>query len=170
MMNMDRARSSAMGAAGKSGNWRLAALILGASSLGGHMGFAQSAKPALTVPELRVCICQEQTIAAMRATTADKDAAYKERTDQVKGLTAQIDQMTATMNPTDSMAQDQLSELIDLRSRVQQQIRERALPALQQATNALNLQVQSYNANCANRTIYDTDDAEARKNLNCPAP
>jgi len=128
------------------------------------------AQSALTVPEIRSCICQEQRIASLRSVTADKDAAYRSRNDQVKDLTTQINQMTATMNPTDTLAQDQLSELIDLRARVQQQIRQNALPALQQATNALNAQVQSYNGNCANRTIYDTDDVEAHKNLVCPAP
>ena len=159
-----------MGGTRKTGKWRLAALTLAGLSAVAPVALAQSAKPALTVPEIRACICQEQKIATMRGTTAEKDAAYRQRTDQIKGLTAQIDQMSATMNPSDSMAQDQLSELIDLRSRVQQQIRQGALPALQQATNALNAVIQSYNANCANRTIYDTDDAEAHKDLNCPKP
>jgi hypothetical protein len=131
--------------------------------------FAQSA-PALTVPQIRSCICQEQKIESLRAVTASKDAAYRDRNNQVKDLTTQINQMTATMNTTDTLAQDQLSELIDLRARVQQQVRENALPALQQATNALNREVQSYNGACANRTIYDTDDVEAHKNLSCPAP
>lgn len=159
-----------MGGTGISGKWWLAVLILAAPSLDAHSAMAQSAKPAMTVPEIRACICQEQKIAALRAMTAEKDAAYKQRTEQVNGLTAQINQMTATMNPTDTLAQDQLSELIDLRTRVQQQIRENALPALQQATNALNHEVQSYNAVCANRTIYDVDDVEAHKNLSCPQP
>ncbi len=159
-----------MGGTGNSARWGLAALLLTGLSMAAPAAMAQSAPPALTVNELRVCICQEQKIAGLRATTADKDAAYKDRLAQSKRLTAQINQMSATMNPTDSLAQDQLSELIDLRARVQQQIRENALPALQQATNALNLEVQSYNAHCANRTIYDTDDVEAHKNLSCPKP
>ena len=54
--------------------------------------------------------------------------------------------------------------------RTRQQTRDNALPALQQATNALNLEVQSYNGACANKTIYDTDDVEAHKNLVCPKP
>ena len=145
-----------------------AALILAGSIVFAGPLMAQSA-PALTVPQIRACICQEQRIASLRTVTAEKDAAYRSRNDQVRDLTNQINQMTATMNPTDTLAQDQLSELIDLRARVQRQIRENALPALQQATNALNAQVQGYNLNCANRTIYDTDDVEAHKNLNCPA-
>ena len=144
-----------------------AALILAGSIVFAGPLIAQSA--ALTVPQIRACICQEQRIASLRTVTAEKDAAYRSRNDQVRDLTNQINQMTATMNPTDTLAQDQLSELIDLRARVQRQIRENALPALQQATNALNAQVQGYNLNCANRTIYDTDDVEAHKNLNCPA-
>jgi hypothetical protein len=145
-----------------------AALILAGSIVFAGPLMAQSA-PALTVPQIRACICQEQRIASLRTVTAEKDAAYRSRNDQVRDLTNQINQMTATMNPTETLAQDQLSELIDLRARVQRQIRENALPALQQATNALNAQVQGYNLNCANRTIYDTDDVEAHKNLNCPA-
>ncbi len=129
---------------------------------------AQSA-PALTVPQIRACLCQEQRIASLRTVTAQKDADYRSRNDQVKDLTTQINQMSATMSPTDTLAQDQLSELIDLRARVQRGVIETALPALQQATNMLNTEVQNYNLNCANRTIYDTDDVEAHKNLVCPA-
>ena len=159
-----------MGGMGRWGIWRLAVVILAAALLPAPMAHAQSAKPVLTVPEIRACICQEQKIAGLRAARANKEAGYNERNAQVKGLTVQINQMTATMSPTDTLAQDQLSELIDLRARVQQQIRENALPAFQQATNALNLEVQSYNGACANRTIYDTDDVEAHKTLSCPKP
>jgi chromosome segregation ATPase len=146
--------------------WQRTGLALASLLIFTVPALAQSA--ALTVPQIRVCICQEQKIASLRAVTASKDAAYRDRNNQVKDLTTQINQMTATMNSTDTLAQDQLSELIDLRARVQQQVRENALPALQQATNALNREVQSYNASCANRTIYDTDDVEAHKNLSCP--
>lgn len=145
-----------------------AALALAGSMALAAPVWAQSA-PTLTVPQIRACICQEQRIASLRAVTAQKDADYRSRNDQVKDLTTQINQMSATMSPTDTLAQDQLSELIDLRARVQRQIIETALPALQGATNALNAQVQNYNLNCANRTIYDTDDVEAHKNLSCPA-
>lgn len=159
-----------MGEMGKpAGRW-LAVLVLLGLSMTAPVAIAQTPQPALTVNEIRACLCEEQKIAALRAATADKDAAYKDRTEQSKRLTAQINQMTATMSPTDTLAQDQLSELIDLRARVQHQIRDNALPALQQATNALNLEVQKYNASCANRTIYDTDDVEAHKNLMCPKP
>jgi hypothetical protein len=147
--------------------WQRTGLALASLLIFTIPALAQSAA-ALTVPQIRVCICQEQKIASLRAVTASKDAAYRDRNNQVKDLTTQINQMTATMNSTDTLAQDQLSELIDLRARVQQQVRENALPALQQATNALNREVQSYNAGCANRTIYDTDDVEAHKNLSCP--
>ena len=147
----------------------LCALMLAGFAALPQAARAQSA-PVLTVPEIRSCICQEQRISSLRNVTAQKDADYKSRQAQSKDLSTQIDKMRATMDPTDTMAQDQLSELIDLRARVQQQIRETALPALQQATNALNAQVQSYNAACANRTIYDSDDVTAHQNLVCPAP
>jgi hypothetical protein len=159
-----------MSRTGNSARSRLVALVLAGLALAPYMAVAQTPQPALSVNEIRACLCQEQKIAALRGVTADKDADYKDRTSQSKGLTAQINQMTATMNPTDTLAQDQLSELIDLRARVQNQIRDKALPALQQATNALNMEVQKYNSSCANRTIYDTDDVEAHKNLMCPKP
>ena len=150
--------------------WWLAALPLAVLFMTANKAMGQPAKPAMTVPEIRACICQEQKIGILRAATADKDATYRKRQDQVNGLTAQINQMTATMNPTDNLAQDQLSELIGLRARVQRQIRDTTLPDLQRSTNVLNLAVQSYNTICADRTIYDVDDVEARKNLSCPKP
>ncbi len=148
--------------------WWLPGLLLAASPLLSLSATAQSAKPALTVPEIRACTCQERKIELMRAQTADKNAAYKDRLAQVKRLTDQINQLSATMSPEDSLAQDQLGELIDLRSRVQQQVRESALPALQRSTNALNAEVNAYNSNCADRTIFQTDDTEAQQNLSCP--
>jgi hypothetical protein len=129
-----------------------------------------AAQAALTVPEIQSCMCEEQKIELMRGQRQKTQDFYDDRQAQVKRLTAQINQMSATMDPNDSMAQDQLSELIDLRTRVQQGIRQKALPDLQQSTNVLNAEVIKYNGQCANRTIYDVDEAAAKKDLICPRP
>ena len=39
--------------------WWVAALLLAVPSLAANMAMGQSAKPAMTVPEIRACICQE---------------------------------------------------------------------------------------------------------------
>ena len=127
-----------------------------------------AAQQAMTVPELRACACEGQTLATLRQRNDAARALYDERTQREQRLTQQIDQLQATMTPGDLSAQDQLRELLDLRARVAQERRDNALPAWQQSTRRLNEVVADYNAKCANRPIYKTDDEEARKGLVCP--
>jgi len=154
-------------------NGRIAAyglLALGLLVLFARPAVAQSSGQALTVDQVRACICEKETIGLLREKLADSQSAYEDRNAQIRHLTQQIDQMQATMDPADASAQDQLSELMDLRARVEQQLNENALPRLQQSTRDLNNEVADYNSKCANRPIYDADQAAANTNLVCPKP
>jgi hypothetical protein len=144
----------------------LPAMVLTAGvSLPGGSALAQQ---ALTVPEIRACTCEERTMADLRRQNDAAKAIYDERVTREQNLSQQIELLRATMDPNDLMAQDQLRELIDLRARVAQDRRDRALPGWQNAAKRLNTVVMDYNAKCAGRTIYQIDNDEAQKNLICP--
>ena len=152
------------------GNWAYAVLAAGLLALLAQPASAQSSGQALTVDQIRACMCEKATIANLRQGLVDSQAAYDERNVQIQHLTQQIDQMQATMDPADASAQDQLTELMDLRARVEQQLYENALPKLQKSTRDLNNEVADYNSKCVNRPIYDADQAAANQNLVCPGP
>jgi hypothetical protein len=151
------------------GRWMNAAggLLL-ASVVTGWQSHPAVAQTALTVDQIRACLCEEQTLAKLRQSNDAAKAVYDDRAKREQHLSQQIEQLRLSMDPNDLAAQDQLRELIDLRARAAQDVRDTALPAWQEATRRLNATVADYNANCANRPIYNIDDAEARKNLICP--
>lgn len=150
--------------------WACALLAFALMAVHAGPAIAQSTGQALTVDQIRACMCEEQTIARLRQGLAESQAAYDDRNGQIQRLTQKIDQMQATMDPNDVSAQDQLGELIDLRSRVEQQLNENALPRLQKSTRELNNKVADYNGKCANRPIYETDQTAANKDFACPKP
>jgi uncharacterized protein YlxW (UPF0749 family) len=150
--------------------WAYALLAVGLLVLLSQPARAQSEGPALTVDQIRACVCEKEMIGLLREKLADSQSAYEDRNTQIQHLTQQIDQMQSTADPADASAQDQLTELMDLRARVEQQLNENALPKLQQSTRDLNNEVADYNAKCANRPMYDADQAAANTNLVCPKP
>ena len=143
-----------------------AACLLGAMALSGPVARAQQ---PMTVDEIRVCTCAEQAMAVLRQRNDDAHAAYEAMVQRDLQISQQIEQQRATMNPGDLAAQDQLREMIDMRTRVEQDMHQNSLPAWQNATRRLNDVVSRYNSACVGRPIYKIDDAEARKNLVCPA-
>jgi uncharacterized protein YlxW (UPF0749 family) len=145
-------------------------LVAGLLALLTSPAAAQSTGQALTVDQIRACICEKEVIGLLREKLADSQSAYEDRNAQIRQLTQQIDKMQATADPADASAQDQLSELMDLRARVEQQLNDNALPRLQQSTRNLNNEVADYNSKCVGRPMYDADQAAANTNLVCPKP
>jgi hypothetical protein len=143
-----------------------AGLLASGISLGGPAALAQS---ALSSDQLRACICTERAMDELRAEQQSRQSAYDQRIQQDRNLTQQIDRQRATMNPDDMSAQDQLREMIDMRGRLRAQIHD-DFPALVLVNKKLNAQVNAYNAQCANRPIYRSDEAAASQNLICQKP
>lgn len=131
---------------------------------------AQSSGQSLSVDQIRACMCEKDTLDRLRQGLVRKQAAYDDRNRQIQHLSQQIDQIQATMDPSDASAQDQVDELIALRARVEQKLIEEDLPNLQKATLDLNNEVADYNAKCANRPMFDTDVKAAKQDLVCPKP
>jgi hypothetical protein len=127
-----------------------------------------AAQQALTVDQVRVCLCEQQALTVLRQRVATAKATYDDRTQREQHLTQQIDQMQSSITPNDLSAQDQLRELLDLRGRVSRDRIQTALPAWQQATRNLDAVVQDYNTTCT-RPMYKMDVEQAQANLVCPA-
>jgi hypothetical protein len=127
-----------------------------------------AAQQALTVPQVRLCLCEQQAMTVLRQRVDTAKATYDERTQREQRLTQQIDQMQSSTSASDLSGQDQLRELLDLRGRVSRDRIQTALPAWQQATRNLDAVVQDYNANCL-KPMYKTDVEQAQASLSCPA-
>ena len=138
--------------------------LLAASVLSPRPAVAQQ---ALTVEQVRTCLCEQQAITVLHQRVDTAKATYDERTQREQRLSQQIEQMQGSIGPNDLSAQDQLRELLDLRGRVSRDRMETALPAWQQAVRNLNFVVQDYNANCL-KPIYTMDVKKAQANLSCP--
>jgi hypothetical protein len=145
-----------------------AGLVAAGALLGGPMAPAQTNAP-MTLDLLRACICTERAMAMLRQESQSRSSVYNQHVNQERSLTQQIEKMRATMNPDDMTAQDQMREMIDMRGRLRAQIHEE-FPALQLVDNKLNAQVSAYNAQCANRPIFRSDEAAASQNLVCQKP
>jgi hypothetical protein len=139
--------------------------LLAASALAPRPAAAQQ---ALTVDQIRACLCEQQALTVLHQRVDAAKATYDERTQREQHLTQQIDQMQASIGPNDLSAQDQLRDLLDLRGRVSRDRFETALPAWQQATRNLDAVVADYNAKCL-KPMYKPDIAQAQANLVCPA-
>jgi hypothetical protein len=127
-----------------------------------------AAQQALTVDQVRACLCDQQALTVLRQRVDTAKATYDERTQREQRLSQQIEQMQASVGPNDLSAQDQLRELLDLRGRVSRDRMQTALPAWQQAARNLDAVVQNYNTICT-KPMYKMDVEQAQANLVCPA-
>jgi hypothetical protein len=127
-----------------------------------------AAQQALTVDQIRACLCEQQAMTVLRQRVDAAKATYEERTQREQRLSQQIEQMQSSIGANDLSAQDQLRELLDLRGRVSRDRMQTALPGWQQATRNLDAVVQDYNAKCL-KPMYRMDEAQAQANLVCPA-
>jgi hypothetical protein len=139
--------------------------ILAASVLAPRPAAAQQ---ALTVDQIRACLCEQKAMTVLRQRVDAAKATYDERTQREQRLTQQIDQMQSSITANDLSAQDQLRELLDLRGRVSRDRFQTALPAWQQSVRNLDAVVQNYNATCL-KPMFKMDIAQAQANLVCPA-
>ncbi|HEY2111536.1 MAG TPA: hypothetical protein VGH25_07380, partial [Dongiaceae bacterium] len=58
-----------------------------------------AAQQALTVEQVRVCLCEQQALTVLRQRVATAKATYDERTQREQHLTQQIDQMQSSITP-----------------------------------------------------------------------
>jgi hypothetical protein len=126
------------------------------------------ADSAMTVDEIRDCMCREQALQNLRQETGVQQTRYNDARAQLQSLETQIANMRKTMNPSDDVSVQIMSEMIRQRDTLTNQIRTAVYPQTQAAVAKLNAVVADYNQRCTQRPMLKTDVDNASKSLACP--
>lgn len=134
------------------------------------LGLPAPAQTALTVDEIRDCLCREQALQTLRGQTDGQRLRYNDAQAELKSLEDQIANMRKTMNPDDELSVQILVEMVHRRDALNAQLRDTVGPETQAAVAKLNQAVSEYNGRCAQRTMLKIDVEAASRNLICPKP
>jgi hypothetical protein len=152
---------------------RFTASLLSLLVMTGGPAFAQSnlpTGPALSVEELKTCLCQEPQLEAMRKEIATRRAMLDERQAQLNLLDAQIAERRKTLDPNDVIGQELLKNTMAQAAALRDLIQSDTRLALNQAVSDYNALAASYTETCVNRPRYAYDVEIAKKDLVCPLP
>lgn len=141
-----------------------------AQSTGGTAGGSAASGPALTVDEIKECLCMEPRLKSDRDEMSIRQNMLGERQQQLAAVDAQLKAQRQALDPNDLVGQQVLKDLIDQQLSLRDLIQSDLRPAYNQAVGAYNELVGAYNAKCAARPRYAIDVNEAQKSLSCPAP
>ena len=128
------------------------------------------AGPALSVAELRVCLCQELQLEAARKDIAMRRAILDERQAQLSALDAQIAERRKTLDRNDLIGQELLKNTMAQAAALRDLIQSDVRLSLNQAVSDYNALAAEYTATCVARPRYAYDVEQARKDLVCPLP
>ncbi|MBL8709559.1 MAG: hypothetical protein JNL25_10220 [Rhodospirillaceae bacterium] len=151
------------------------ALVVGAilaGSGGATMAQSQLAQSggALTVDEIRGCLCMDLELAAKREEIATRRAMLEERNTQLSLLSAQIVERRRSLDPLDTVGQALLKNLIAQETGLRDLIQSDTRPALNQSVAEYNALAALYTTECTTRQRYTFDVEQAKKDLVCPLP
>lgn len=149
-----------------------AASLLFALAMSGGVASAQSAAsgPALTVEELKACLCQEPQLDSARQEIATRRAMLDERQAQLNALEAQIADRRKTLDPNDVIGQELLKSTMAQAAALRDLIQSDTRLSLNQAVSDYNALAAKYTETCVNRPRYAYDVDMAKKDLVCPLP
>ncbi len=153
--------------------YRFTASLLTVLVMAAGAASAQSSStsgPALTVEELKTCLCQEPQLEAMRKEVATRRAMLDERQAQLGMLESQIIERRKTLDPNDVIGQELLKNSMAQAAALRDLIQSDTRPALNQSVAEYNNLAASYTEICVNRPRYAYDVDQAKQNLVCPLP
>lgn len=152
--------------------YRFLASLVSALVMTGGVALAQNAAsgPALSVEELKGCLCQEPQLEAMRKEIATRRAMLDERQAQLNMLDAQIAERRKTLDPNDVIGQELLKNTMAQAAALRDLIQSDTRLSLNQAVGEYNAAAAKYTETCVNRPRYAYDVDMAKKNLVCPLP
>lgn len=131
---------------------------------------AQSAGKALTVDEMKGCLCMEQELDGRRADVATRRAMLDERNAQLTVLSAQIKARRAGLNQEDTIGQQMLKSLLSQETALRDLIQSDTRPAVNQSVSEYNALLGIYQTECLSRPRFKFDADIAAKDLVCPMP
>ena len=152
--------------------YRFLASLVSALVMTGGVALAQNAAsgPALSVEELKGCLCQEPQLEAARKEIATRRAMLDERQAQLNMLDAQIAERRKTLDPNDVIGQELLKNTMAQAAALRDLIQSDTRLSLNQAVSDYNAAAAKYTETCVNRPRYAYDVDMAKKNLVCPLP
>lgn len=123
--------------------------------------------PALSVEELRGCLCQEPKLEMARQDIATRRAILDERQAQLTALDKQIADRRKTLDPNDLIGQELLKNSMAQAAALRDLIQSDVRLSLNQAVADYNATAAKYTETCVNRPRYAYDVDQAKKDLVC---
>jgi hypothetical protein len=140
-----------------------------AQNSGATAGGSAASGPAMTVEEIRDCLCMEPRLKSDRDEMTTRQNMLTERQQQLATIDEQLKAQRQALDPNDLVGQQVLKDLIDQQLSLRDLIQSDLRPSYNQAVGAYNDLVGTYNAKCASRPRYAIDVNEAERSLSCPA-
>jgi DNA-binding transcriptional MerR regulator len=156
----------------------IAAGFVGLMNGGAHVAsadelqLAQSPNPnaALTVTEIRDCLCMEQQMGSYREDLELRQDLLNERQQELANISQQVQEQRAALSPDDTVGQQVLKDLMVQQQSLRDLLQNDLRPAYNTEVNKLNALVSGYNGQCVNRQRYTIDIKTAQQDLQCPKP
>lgn len=136
---------------------------------GATTGGSAASGPAMTVDEIRDCLCMEPRLKSDREEMVTRQKMLGERQQQLATVDEQLKSQRQKLDPNDLVGQQVLKDLIDQQLSLRDLIQSDLRPSYNQAVAVYNELVGTYNGKCASRPRYAIDVNEAEKSLTCPA-
>lgn len=128
------------------------------------------AEMAMTLPEVRQCLCQEQDIARRRLQVDDLQVQLANRNAELLTFSQEIMRARSAMNPDDQASVEYMRQLLIRQEQLRDVVRSEVGRPYQEALNALTRQINTYNQSCTTRPRIKATVDEARRTLQCPMP
>jgi DNA-binding transcriptional MerR regulator len=162
----------------RSGSLRMALVLVGLASPGVGLAaadalqVAQNAGPntALTVTEIRDCLCMEQQMNSYQEDLELRQDLLNERQQELSNIDQQVQEQRATLAPNDTVGQQVLRDLMTQQQTLRGLLQHDLRPSYNTEVNQLNALVTKYNGLCVNRQRYAIDVKTAQQDLQCPKP
>jgi len=150
----------------------LAALVFASPGPAGAdaLQLAQSTSTALSVTEIRECLCIEQQMGTDRENLDLRQDMLNERQQELANIDQQVQDQRSTVSPDDTIGQQMLKDLLAQQQSLRDLVQNNLRPAYNTGVNELNTLVAKYNSQCVNRQRYTMDVKTAQQDLQCPKP
>lgn len=125
---------------------------------------------AMSVAEIRHCTCEKGEIDAGRAELETQRALLADRQAELANLEAEVIRQRQAMNPSDTVAQQILKNLIGQQTALRNLLQSTLEPEFGRRVDALARGVGVYNLACATKVRFEADVKAALKDLQCQAP
>ena len=122
----------------------------------------------LSPEQTRVCICMEDELQSMQGEMDEAKQAREQVAEEFARLDALVEQARATIDVNDQAETDSFRRMFYRREELRQELNRVSQP-YDRAAGRYNRIAQTYNAQCANRTMFKVNVDAARANPQCEA-